>query len=36
MDLTLIGWECGARIHVAQDGDHLRAVVHTVMNLWVP
>jgi len=32
MDLTEgVGW-----IHVAQDRDQWRALVSTIMNLWVP
>jgi hypothetical protein len=36
MDLKEIRWEGVGRIHLAQDRDQWRAVVNTVMNLWVP
>jgi hypothetical protein len=29
-------WGCVYWIHVAQDSDTWRALVNTVMNLWVP
>jgi hypothetical protein len=35
MDLREIGWGGVEWIHVAQDIDRWRAVVNTVMNLWV-
>jgi hypothetical protein len=36
MYLREIGWECVDWIHLDQDRDQWRAVVNTVMNLWVP
>jgi hypothetical protein len=36
MDVRGIGWEVVDWMHVAQDRDQWRAVVNTVMNLWVP
>jgi hypothetical protein len=36
MDLREIGWDGMDCIDLAQDRDHWRAVVNTVMNLWVP
>jgi hypothetical protein len=36
MDLTEIGWDCMDWIYLAQDRDQWRALVNTVMNLWVP
>jgi hypothetical protein len=37
MDLREVGWGGGIdRIDLAQDRDRRRAVVNTVMNLWVP
>jgi hypothetical protein len=36
VDLREIGWEDVDWIHMAQDRDRWRAVVNTVMNLWVP
>jgi hypothetical protein len=36
MDIRGIGWEGMDWIHLAQDRDQWRAVVNTVMNLWVP
>jgi hypothetical protein len=36
MYLRRIGWEGVNWIHVAQNRDHWRAVVKTVMNLWFP
>ena len=36
MDLKEIGWEDVDWIHKDQDRDKWRAVVNTVMNLWVP
>jgi hypothetical protein len=36
MDLREIGWEGVEWIHLAQDRDQWRAVLNTVMNLWVP
>jgi hypothetical protein len=35
MDLRKIGWGGVGWIHLAQDRDHWRAVVNSVMNLWV-
>jgi hypothetical protein len=35
-DLREIGWDGIDRIELAQDRDHWRAVVNTVMNLRVP
>jgi hypothetical protein len=35
IDLREIGWEVEHWIHLAQDTDQWRAVVNTVMNLWV-
>jgi hypothetical protein len=36
MNLGEIGWEGMNWIDLAQDRDHWRALVNTVMNLWVP
>jgi hypothetical protein len=36
MDLREIGCGDGDWIHVAQDRDRWRALVNTVVNLWVP
>jgi hypothetical protein len=36
MDLREIGWGDMDLIDLAQDRDQWRAVVNTVMNLWVP
>jgi hypothetical protein len=36
MDLKEIGWEDVAWMHIAQNRDRWLALVHTVMNLWVP
>jgi hypothetical protein len=36
MDLREIGWDSVDLIEVAQDRDHWRALVNTVMNLRVP
>jgi hypothetical protein len=36
MDLREIGWDGMDWIDVAQDRDQWRALVNTVMNLWVP
>jgi hypothetical protein len=36
IDLGEIGWECVNWMHLAQDMDHWRALVNTVMNLRVP
>jgi hypothetical protein len=36
MDLTEIGWGDMDWIDQAQDRDQWRALVNTVMNLWVP
>jgi hypothetical protein len=36
MDLRQIGWDGVDWIHVAQDRDQWRALVDTVLNLWVP
>jgi hypothetical protein len=36
MDLREIGWDRMDWIDLAQDRDQRRALVNTVMNLWVP
>jgi hypothetical protein len=36
MDLGDIGWGGMDWIDLAQDGDRWRAVLNTVMNVWVP
>jgi hypothetical protein len=36
MDLGEIGWDGRDGIKLAQDRDQWRALVNTVMNLWVP
>jgi hypothetical protein len=36
MDLREVGWRGADWIDLAQDRDKWRAVVYTVMNLWVP
>jgi hypothetical protein len=36
MDLREIGWDVGDWIDLAQNRDHLRALVNTVMNRRVP
>jgi hypothetical protein len=36
MDLREIGWDGVDWIHMAQDRDHCRALVKTVLNLRVP
>jgi hypothetical protein len=36
MDLREIGWDGMVWIDLAQDGDQWRALVNTVMKLWVP
>jgi hypothetical protein len=36
MDLREIGWDGGYWIDLTQDRDQWRALVNTVMNLWVP
>jgi len=36
MNLREAGWEGVDWIHLAQDRDQWRALVNTVMNLWVP
>jgi len=35
IDLREIGWEGAEWIHLAQDRDQWRAVVNTLMDLWV-
>jgi hypothetical protein len=35
MDLREIGWDGVDWVDLAQDRDHWRALVNTVMNLWV-
>jgi hypothetical protein len=36
MDLREIGWDGMDWIELAQDRDQWRALMNTVMNLWVP
>jgi hypothetical protein len=36
MNLREIVWEVVGWIHLSQDRDQWRAVVNTIMNLWVP
>ena len=36
MDLQEVGGGCGDWMELAQDRDRWRALVSTVMNLWVP
>jgi hypothetical protein len=36
MDLREIGWDVVGWVDLAQDRDHWRALVNTVMNLRVP
>jgi hypothetical protein len=36
VNLKEIEWECVDRIHLAQDKDHWRPLVNTVINLLVP
>jgi hypothetical protein len=36
MDLREIGWGGMDWIDLAQDREHWRALVNTVMNFWVP
>jgi hypothetical protein len=36
MDLGQIEWSCMDWIYLAQDRDQWKALVNTVMNLWVP
>jgi hypothetical protein len=36
MDLREIGWYSMGWINLAQDRDQWRALMNTVMNLWVP
>ena len=36
MDLQEVGGSCGDWMELAQDRDGWRALVNTVMNLWVP
>jgi hypothetical protein len=36
MDLREIGWDGVDWIDVAQERDQWRALVNTIMNLWVP
>jgi hypothetical protein len=35
IDLREIGWDGVDRINLAQDRDQWRALLNTVMNLWV-
>jgi hypothetical protein len=36
MDLRVVGWDGMDLIDLALDRDQWRALVNTVMNLWVP
>jgi hypothetical protein len=36
MDLRGMGWKGVVWMHLVQDRDQWRAVVNTVMNLWIP
>ena len=36
MDLQEVGGDCGDWMELAEDRDRWRALVSTVMNLWVP
>jgi hypothetical protein len=36
MDLREVGWDGTDWIELAQDKDQWRALMNTVMNLWVP
>jgi hypothetical protein len=36
MDVQVIGWEIVDWMHLAQDRDHWRDLVNTVINLPVP
>jgi hypothetical protein len=36
MDLGEIGWEAVDWIHLHQDRNKRRALVNTIMNIWVP
>jgi hypothetical protein len=36
MDVRETGWDGGDWIDLAQDRDRWRALMNTVMNLWVP
>jgi hypothetical protein len=36
MDLREVGWDSMDWIDLAQDRDQWRALVNTVINLWVP
>jgi hypothetical protein len=36
IDFREIGWGCMDWINLAQDKDQWKALVSTVMNLWVP
>jgi hypothetical protein len=36
LDLMEIGWEGVDWMHLVRDRDQLRALVNTVMNIWVP
>jgi hypothetical protein len=36
MDLREIGWDGMGSINLAKDRDQWRALVNTVMNIWLP